>query len=210
MEAFESGVADTYREARGEPFQRATQLDMSAFMQNDIALTPQLSLMLGVRYDAQTNLSDYNNFSPRTAVAYGAGRGLVLRGGWGMFFERLPLNRVAEQRRYDGVQQYEIVIDKPTFPDPFSGAVRQTFPSIRVTDPNIVTPFTFVTMVSAEKTFWRTLLVTATYDYQDNHRRLVMRDLNQPRDMAVAAPAACTPATLPGNCLRPNSLRARC
>ena len=66
-----------------------------------------------MQYDAQTNLSDYNNFSPRAAVAYGAGRGLVLRGGWGMFFERLPLNRVAEQRRYDGVQQCEIVIDKP-------------------------------------------------------------------------------------------------
>ena len=33
LEAFESGVADTYREARGEPFQRATQLDMSGFMQ---------------------------------------------------------------------------------------------------------------------------------------------------------------------------------
>ena len=122
-------------------------------------ITRQLTLMYGVRYDSQTNLPDHNNFSPRTSVAYGAGRGLVFRGGWGMFYERMGINRVAEQRRYDGIRQYEIVIDKPLYPDPFSGALRNTFPSIRVTDPNIHTPVTLVAM--AWGIFWMASSVMA-------------------------------------------------
>jgi len=207
LDAFRNGLADTYRVARGNPFQLTTQLEMSGFMQNDVALTRQLTLMFGLRYDVQTNLSDHNNFSPRASVAYGAGRGTVIRGGWGMFYERMQTNRVAEQRRYDGIQQYEIIIDKPLYPDPFSGAVRQTFPSIRVTDPNLHTPYKFVTMASVEKTFWRTFLLTATYDYQDNHGRFVMRDLNQPRDITVSVPTACTLATPADSCLRQDPTR---
>ena len=35
-----------------------------------------------------------------------------------------------------GVLQFELVIDNPSYPDPFSsGTIRQTLPSVRVTDP---------------------------------------------------------------------------
>jgi hypothetical protein len=73
-----------------------------------------------------------------------------------------------------------------------------------VTDPDIVTPFTFVTMVSAEKTFWRTLLVTATLRLSGQSPASMMRGPEPARDMAVSMPTACTPATLPRNCLRPD------
>jgi hypothetical protein len=42
------------------------------------------------------------------------------------------------------------------------------------------------------------------YDYQDNNGRFVMRDLNQPRDITVSVPAACTLATPAGSCFRPD------
>ena len=207
LAAFVDGVADTYRVSRGTPSQQTTQLETSAFVQNDFALTPQLTLMAGLRYDTQTNLSDRNNVSPRASLAYGAGRGLVFRGGWGMYYERMGINRVAEQRRYDGIQQYEIVIDKPLYPDPFSGALRNTFPSIRVTEADLHTPANFVTMMSVEKTFRRTMLVTAMYDYQTVDGRFIMRDLNQPLDVRVQTPAACTLDTPAESCLRPDLTR---
>jgi hypothetical protein len=163
--------------------------------------------MAGVRYDTQTNLSDRNNLSPRASLAYGAGRGLVFRGGWGMYYERMGVNRVAEQRRYDGIQQYEIVIDKPLYPDPFSGALRNTFPSIRVSDPHLNTPVNYATMVTVEKTFRRTMLLTAMYDYQKVRGRFIMRDLNQPLDVRIATPAPCTLETPADSCLRPDATR---
>jgi hypothetical protein len=207
LDEFLSGVADTYRVARGEPRQVTTQLELAGFIQNDVALTRQLTLMFGVRYDAQSNLGDRNNFSPRASVAYGAGRGTVIRGGWGVFYDRMEIQRVAEQRRYDGVQQYEIVIDKPLYPDPFTGSRRQAFPSVRITDPGLVMPHKFVTMVSVEKTFWRTLLVTAMYDYQDMHGRFVMRDLNQPLDTRASRPIPCALETPSEVCMRPDPTR---
>jgi len=207
LAAFINGVADTYRIARGNPSQQTTQFEFSGFVQNDYAITRQLTLMAGLRYDNQTNLDDRNNVSPRASLAYGAGRGLVLRGGWGMYYERMGINRVAEQRRYDGIQQYEIVIDKPLYPDPFSGALRQTFRSIRVTDPHLRTQTKFVTMASVEKTFRRTLLVTAMYDYQDVQGRPVMKDLNMPLDVRVSVPAPCILATPAESCLRPDRTR---
>jgi hypothetical protein len=139
--------------------------------------------------------------------AYGIGRGTVLRGGGGVFFERLPMDRVATQQRFDGIKQFEIIIDKPLYPDPFSGTIRQTFPSIRVTDPHLVTPYTFVGMLSLEKTLWRTLLVTATYDYQNNKARFIMRDLNQPRDITAPVPRACTLDQSAEICVRPDPSR---
>ena len=204
LDAFINGIADTYRVARGNPSQRTTQLELSGFMQNDYAITRQLTLMYGLRYDTQTNLSDRNNFSPRVSLAYGAGRGLVFRGGWGMYSEQMGINRVAEQRRYDGIQQYEIVIDKPLYPDPFSGALRNTFPSIRVSDPHLHNQLSSSTMVSVEKTFRRTLLVTAMYDYEDVNSRYALRDLNPPLDVRVSAPTPCTLATPVESCLRPD------
>src|SRR4029453_15248341 len=137
LDAFVNGVADTYRIARGNPSQHTTQLELSGFAQTDLAVTRRLTLMFGARYDTQTNLSDHNDIAPRVSIAYGAGAGLVLRSGGGIYYDRMQINRVAEQRRYDGVQEYEIVIDKPLYPDPFSGALPQTFPSIRVTDPHL-------------------------------------------------------------------------
>jgi len=207
LDAFMSGVADTFRVARGEPRQLTTQLELAGFIQNDVALTRQLTLMFGLRYDVQSNLSDHNNFSPRASVAYGAGRGTVIRAGWGVYIDRMEIQRVAEQRRYDGIQQYEIVIDDPLYPDPFSGSLRQTFPSIRITDPDLGQPYKYVTMVSVEKTFWRTLLATAMYDYQDMRGRFVMRDLNQPLDIRAPGPTPCALATPAEACLRTDRMR---
>lgn len=207
LAAFVNGVADTYRVARGNPAQRTAQLEFSGFVQSDYALTRQLTLMTGVRYDAQTNLSDRNNIAPRASVAYGAGRGLVFRGGWGMYYERMGINRVAEQRRFDGIQQYEIVIDKPLYPDPFTGALRNDFPSIRVSDPGLHTPSSHSTMISVEKTLRRTLLLTAMYDYETVSGRFIMRDLNQPLDVRMPGPAPCTLETPVESCRRPDGTR---
>jgi hypothetical protein len=207
LEAFVNGVADTYRIARGNPSQHTTQLELSGFAQNDLALTRQLTLMFGLRYDTQTNMSDHNNIAPRASIAYGAGGGLVFRGGWGVYDDPMQINRVAEQRRFDGVQQYEIVIDKPLYPDPFSGALRQTFPSIRVTEPHLRNQASYRTMVSVEKTFRRTMLVTAMYDYENVDGRYILRDLNQPLDIRMSVPTPCTPATPVVSCLRPDATR---
>ena len=98
-----------YLQNFGNPVSHPNSNDYSAFVQDTIRLTGRLAVSLGVRYDMQTFNSkelvnnplwpaagkmpaDKNNFSPRVGVAYSIGdqRPLVFRGGFGVFYTRLP------------------------------------------------------------------------------------------------------------------------
>ena len=80
------------------------------FVQDKWALTPKFTLSLGLRYDVDvapipsgrfnplfTSEDDYpvdrNNIQPRIGLAYSAGNGSVLRGGFGIFYEKLWTDR---------------------------------------------------------------------------------------------------------------------
>ncbi|MBI4266205.1 MAG: TonB-dependent receptor [Acidobacteria bacterium] len=209
LEAFRAGTPLNFRVTRGEPLFRTTQFELGAFVQNDLQVTPRFSFMFGVRYDGQTNLDDNNNVAPRLAFAYGIGPATVIRGGAGIFYSRLGINQVENQQRLDGTRQHEIVIDAPSYPDPFlAGSVRTVFPSsVRVTDPSLQAPTTLVGMLSVERTFWRNLLVTATYDYQRDRHRFRLRNLNAPRDITSPVPRACRPEQDSTTCVRPDPSR---
>jgi outer membrane receptor protein involved in Fe transport len=112
-EAFRAGRPANYRVSRGEPLLEKDQLELSFFMQNDLKLTPRLTLMYGLRYDVQTNLSDRNNFGPRLGFAYAIRPGTVIRGGGGLFFNTYIIGLVELQERLRHAQ-YEIVIDNPS------------------------------------------------------------------------------------------------
>jgi hypothetical protein len=164
--------------------------------------------MAGARYEAQQNLDDRNNLDPRVSVAYSPGNGTVIRAGGGVFHSRLTSSVVENQRRFDGTQQYELVIDNPSYPDPFAaGTLRETFPSVRVTDPGLVAPYTAVAMLSLERTFFSNLLFTATYDRVREYHRLRTRNLNAPYDARFEVRQACRLDTPVEACLKPDPSR---
>ena len=86
LEAYLAGQPLNYRVTRGSPLLEVDQLEGSAFLQADATVTPQLTLMFGVRYDVQSNLDDHNNVSPRVSFAYAPGEATVIRGGAGLFY----------------------------------------------------------------------------------------------------------------------------
>jgi hypothetical protein len=208
LDAYLAGDPLTYRVTRGEPSLELRQLEMGAFVQTDVTITSQLTLMFGARYEAQQNLRDYNNLDPRVGFAYAPGEATVIRGGGGIFHSRLQTNFVEDVRRFDGTRQFEIVIDDPSYPDPFAaGTIRETRPSVRVMDPDIVAPYSAVGMISLERTFLDNLLVTATYDVIREYHRLWTRNLNAPFDARFDERVACSPGTPDDLCVRPDPAR---
>jgi hypothetical protein len=101
----------------------------------------------------------------------------------GLFYTRLSDNMVQMQRRLDGTRQYEIVINNPTWPDPFQGGdVTVKMPtSVRVTDPDLVAPHTLISELSVEKTFDSNLSVSAQYVTERSANVFRSRNLNAPR-----------------------------
>ncbi|PYS53431.1 MAG: hypothetical protein DMG13_12615 [Acidobacteria bacterium] len=205
LDSYLAGRPLTYRVTRGNPLLETDQLELSFFSQNDWKVSSQLTLMLGARYDYQTNMRDHNNLAPRLGFAYALSRATVIRGGGGMFYLRMDMENVENQRRLDGTRQFEIVIDNPSYPDPFqAGTIRNTLPSIRVMDPNLEAPYVNVAMISFERTFFTNLLLSATYDYQREYHRLRLRNLNAPLDSTAPFPRSCSPATSAEACVRPD------
>ncbi len=109
LRAWAHDVPRYYLQNFGNPVSHPNSNDYSAFLQDTVRVTGRLAVSLGVRYDLQTFNSkdlvnnplwpasgkmpaDKNNFSPRVGVAYSIGdqRPLVVRGGFGIFYTRLP------------------------------------------------------------------------------------------------------------------------
>lgn len=209
-EAYREGTALTYRVSQGDPLLEMGQWELAAFTQHDLVLTPRIMLMVGARYEVQTNLSDHNNIAPRLGFAYGVGRATVIRGGAGMFYSRVALNHLARQRRLDGTRQFEIIIDGPSYPDPFrSGRLRERRPSVRVIDPNLRNGHLSMGMISVERTFSGNLWVAAMYDYGREAGRLRLRDVNAPFDTTAPVRRSCRPGQSAEACVRPDPGRGQ-
>ena len=70
------------------------------YLQDEWKAGPSLTLNLGVRYDVQwleSIATDLNNISPRMGFAWSPGkaRRLVVRGSFGLFYDRVPLRALA-------------------------------------------------------------------------------------------------------------------
>jgi hypothetical protein len=208
LDAYRAGKPLNYRVTRGNPLLATHQLELSFFTQNDWKVSPRLTVMLGSRYDRQTNMSDHNNFAPRLGFAYALGPATVIRGGGGVFYLRMEMDVLEGQRRLDGARQFEIVIDNPSYPDPFqAGTIRNTPPSIRIMDPRIRTPYVNVAMISVERTFFKNLLVSAAYDYQREYHRIRLHNLNAPFDITASFRQSCKAGQSLDTCVRPDPTR---
>ena len=89
------GGASSFSATIGYPLANARQYDVGVYLQDNWHLLPNLLLGAGVRYEKQTNLHDSSNVGPRFSIAWAPGRAgkkdphTVLRGGVGLFYERL-------------------------------------------------------------------------------------------------------------------------
>ncbi len=77
-----------------------TNPNVGFYAQDEWKLSSRLTLNLGLRYDLQflkTIATDTNNVSPRAGFAWSpfASRNTVVRGGYGLFYDRVPLRALA-------------------------------------------------------------------------------------------------------------------
>src|SRR5207248_7245138 len=90
-----------------------------AFLQDQLRLLPNLSVMAGLRYEFQPAVSHYQNLAPRLAVAYSPGgtnrilSNTVFRGGFGIFYDRQPYLMQQDGLLYDGSAIRGIVLSCP-------------------------------------------------------------------------------------------------
>ena len=85
LASYRAGKPLKYRITCCDPFIKLRQTQVGLFSQNDFKLTRTFTLMLGVRYQMQTNIYDKDNGDPSIGFAYAIGNATVIRGGIGIF-----------------------------------------------------------------------------------------------------------------------------
>ena len=115
------GGASQFTINAGNPAVSGGQFDAGLFVGDDWRVKPNLTVSLGARYETQTNIHDSRDFAPRIGVAWAPGLGVnrksktVIRGGFGMFYDRFSLASTIAAERYNGTQVLQYIVTNPDF-----------------------------------------------------------------------------------------------
>ncbi len=200
LDDFIAGKPILYSVNQGDPVLDVSQFESALFVQSDFRVTNRLALGIGVRYESQTNLGDRNNFDPRVGFAYSLGGSTVIRGGSGIFHQRLNTGVVGNLIRFDGKHQQSLTIRNPSFPDPFAsedGEATVSVPTnVNSRAEDLTAPYTWNSEVSVETTLGEGLVLTGAYKFIRGVHMFRGRNLNAPFDSSVSfVPARQEPLT---------------
>jgi hypothetical protein len=116
-----------YTQRFGVANMRYGQTQWAGFVQDTWRIHPRLTLNLGLRYDYQSILDDFNNFGPRAAFTWdpkGDG-GTLIRGGFGLYYDQPFFHGLSQRFILGGLNApfatYSIAPANPAFPQyPYS------------------------------------------------------------------------------------------
>ena len=194
---------------QGNPLLDVNQFEAAAFLQSDFRISQRMTMGFGVRYEAQSNLADWNNIDPRFGFAYHFGGSTVLRGGSGVFHERFGVFQLQDLLRLDGERQREIIIRNPSYPDPtLTGDRTVRIPSsVRVRSDDLTAPYTWISEATLETTSPFGLVLTGSYRFVRGIHLFRGRNLNAPLDITSPVPRSCQPGQSEAQCVRPQPSR---
>jgi len=186
-----------YSITAGTPLTKLNQMDASPFLQDDWKLKPNLTLSLGLRYEAQTNASGLRDWAPRVALAWGIGTGsrtpkTVVRLGYGIFYDRIDYSLPLQASRQNGIVQQFFVDSAPSFfpaaPAPpvlYENGVPE---SIQLLSKTLEAPRNMQSAVTLERQLPRNITVSTSYINTRGLHQLREHDINAPLPLSGLFP----------------------
>jgi hypothetical protein len=160
------------------------QADVGLFFGDEWKVRPNVTLSLGLRYEAQTNISDHGDWAPRLAVAWAPQKKTVLRAGFGMFYDRFGLSNILTAERFNGLVQQQYVVANPTFfpnvPTPAALAGYQSAQVIEKVSAAMRTPYLMQSALTLERQLPHSTTVAVTYTNSHGLHLLRSEVLNAP------------------------------
>ena len=185
------GEATEFSIVTGDSVVEPGGADVGLFAGDDWKLKPNLTLSLGVRYETQENIRDKSDVAPRLAFAWAPGGSAkntapktVIRGGFGMFYDRFSEQNVLTAQRYDGSNQQQFIIMNPdTYPAIPSGSILKaagTLQTIRTLSSSLRTPYLMQSSIGVERQLPKKTTVAVTYTNSHGLHELRSRNINAP------------------------------
>jgi hypothetical protein len=185
------GGATQFSINAGDPEISASQWDVGTFVGDEWRVNPALTLSLGLRYEAQSNVDHWTDFTPRLAIAWAPGATAktarlktVVRAGFGIFYDRFALSNTINARRYNGIVQQQVIVTNPDFfpivPSIPVIAAFQTPQTIQQISSTIRAPYTVQSAISLERQLPFNSTLAITYANAHGVHLLRSRDINAP------------------------------
>ena len=210
---FLSGNYSQFQQAFGADSQKQKNPNFGVFVQDEWKPLRRLTFNLGLRYDLQflpdPIATDKNNVAPRFGFAYSPDEKTVLRGSYGLFYDRIPLRATSNALQRDGSKYIVAILSRtspgaPVFPNALTvqPSVLTTKPSVTRIDTNIENSSSQQANLQIERELPFNASVSIGYLYLRGQNIILSRNVNVPTCAAAVNANLCRPDPNFGNISR--------
>ncbi|MBZ5679811.1 MAG: TonB-dependent receptor [Acidobacteriia bacterium] len=169
-----------------------TYYDAGLYLQDDWRVRSNITISAGLRFETQNGIHDHGDWAPRIGIAWGIGGRssppkLVLRGGFGIFYDRFQTEQLLQAELLNGVTQQKFVINNPTcyagLGQPFvlstcGASTATTTSAVYQVSPRLRAPYTLQSAISAERQLTKSATLAVTYLNSRGFDQLLTLSLN--------------------------------
>ena len=162
--------------------------DAGPFVQDDWRLRPNLTLSFGLRYEVQNLLGDRTDIAPRFGFAFAPGKSkngrqkTVVRGGFGIFYDRIGTGAFENAILNNGVNQLSYTVYNPTFyPNiPALSTLSGAANLISLVDPKLRSSYSLQSAIGVERQLPHNTTMAVTYTNNRSVHLSQSVDINTP------------------------------
>ena len=187
--SYQGGVASQFSINTVNRPVSATLADLGIYAEDDWKILPNLTFTYGLRYETQNHLSDHHDIAPRISFAYGLGHSkkapkTVLRGGFGIFYDRFQLPNVLTTIQQNGTNQVQTLIVSPSAsctPTNISGCTGQSGGNKTYSAAsNLRAPYTMQFAIGADQQLFRGATLSVNYLHAIGEHQFYSENMNAP------------------------------